>query len=159
MCMAGIYRYTHNILCIWYIYNIYLFILVRVWSYVTLCHCNLWLVGKVCVTTMAKPSKDLGFTGWSWLVSVMRNFLTLLSQWQASLAQLGRRQEHNLSQQLVVFCGLGAWWSAIQLWQVEEVGRKSTRGCRPGTRQHPFFEKLSHYLSVSRRVECPMKCP
>lgn len=60
---------------------------------------------------------------------------------------------------LVAFCGLGAWWSAIQLWQVEEVGRKSTRGCRPGTRQHPFFEKLSHYLSVSRRVECPMKCP
>ena len=36
--------------------------------YVTLCHCNLRLAGKVCVTTMAKPSKDLGFTGWSWLV-------------------------------------------------------------------------------------------
>ena len=107
---------------------------------------------------MATPSKDLGFTGWPWLVNVMRIFFNaavtvaglLGPAWEKTGAQLVA---------LVAFCGLGAWWSAIQLWQVEEVGRKSTRGCRPGTRQHPFFEKLSHYLSVSRRVECPMKCP
>jgi len=45
-------------------------------------------------------------------------FLTLLSQWQASLAQLGRRQEHNLSRLWhFVVLGLGGQLFSYGKWR------------------------------------------